>query len=106
MVNAPALEGVDVAPGEDHLFWGARGALPPASKLRPRPRDPATRGRSTSLSYCASQATELQHGDRACASFGRAADPLHCARIDTEAFRNDAHTWPPRNRQDLPDACF
>jgi len=43
-----------------------------------------------------SQAIELQHGD---ASFERAADPLHRARIDTEAFRNDAHTWP-------PDACF
>jgi hypothetical protein len=30
-------------------------------------------------------------GDDACAAKA-AADRLHCARIDTEAFRNDAHT--------------
>src|SRR5262249_42525825 len=45
------------------------------------------------------------HDDAACA-FERAADPLYCARIDTEAFRNDAHTWSPRNRQGLADSFF
>src|SRR5262245_15735565 len=46
------------------------------------------------------------HHDGACAAFERAADPLHCARIDTEAFRNDAHTWSPTNRQGLTDSFF
>ena len=38
---------------------------------------------------------------RACAAFERAADPLHRARIDTELFGNDVHTWPSRGRQGL-----
>src|SRR5262249_32779538 len=49
---------------------------------------------------------ELQRGDRACAAFERAADPLHCARINTEAFCNDAHTWSPRSRQGIADSFF
>src|SRR5262249_37467282 len=44
-------------------------------------------------------------GDGACAG-ERAADPLHCARIDTEAFGNDAHTGPARSRQGLADSFF
>jgi len=36
----------------------------------------------------------------------RAADPLHCPRIDSELFGNDAHTGPPRSRQGLADSFF
>jgi hypothetical protein len=36
----------------------------------------------------------------------RAADPLHRARIDAEAFGNDAHTGPPRSRQGFTDSFF
>jgi hypothetical protein len=35
-------------------------------------------------------------GDDPCAG-ERATDPLHRARIDAEAFGNDAHTGPPRS---------
>src|SRR5215813_200920 len=34
------------------------------------------------------------------------ADPLHCPRIDSELFGNDAHTGPPRSRQGLADSFF
>jgi hypothetical protein len=34
----------------------------------------------------------------------RAADPLHCPRIDSKPFRNDADTGPPRSRQGLTDS--
>ena len=40
---------------------------------------------------------------RACAAFERAADPLHRTRIDAEPLGNDAHTWPFRSCQRLPD---
>ena len=36
----------------------------------------------------------------------RAADPLHCPRIDSELFGNDADTGPPRSRQGLADSFF
>jgi hypothetical protein len=36
----------------------------------------------------------------------RAADPLYRAWIDAEPFGYDAHTWPARSRQSLPDALF
>jgi hypothetical protein len=36
----------------------------------------------------------------------RAADALHCPRIDSKLFRNDAHTGPPRSRQGLTDSFF
>ena len=42
----------------------------------------------------------------ACGAFERAADPLHRARINTELLGNDAHTWPSRSRQSLPDALL
>jgi hypothetical protein len=31
---------------------------------------------------------------------------LHCPRIDSKLFRNDAHTGPPRSRQGLTDSFF
>jgi hypothetical protein len=36
----------------------------------------------------------------------RAADALHCPRIDSKLFLNDAHTGPPRSRQGLTDSFF
>ena len=36
----------------------------------------------------------------------RAANPLHCPRIDSELFGNDADTGPPRSRQGLADSFF
>jgi hypothetical protein len=36
----------------------------------------------------------------------RAADPLHCAGIDSKPFGNDAHTRPPRSRQGFTDSLF
>jgi hypothetical protein len=36
----------------------------------------------------------------------RVADPLHCARIDSEPLGNDAHTGSPRSRQGLTDSFF
>ena len=76
------------------LFWGCpRGVFA---------RRPARL--NTAIAAALPQPIGLQH-DGACAAC-EAADPLHCARIDTEAFRNDAHTWSSRNRQGLPDAFF
>ena len=48
---------------------------------------------------------KLRH-ERACGAFERAADPLHRAWSNTELLGNDAHTWPARGRQSLPDAFF
>src|SRR5262245_13823047 len=45
-------------------------------------------------------------GDDDAYAVGRAADALHCSRIDSKLFRNDAHTGPPRSRQGLTDSFF
>src|SRR5215831_21416727 len=59
------------------IFWGAQGSL--TSEIYANSRVPRNDSLDKPIGL---------HRDRACA-VERAADPLHCARIDTEAFRND-----------------
>jgi hypothetical protein len=110
-------DGWDVWIGLDgtQIFWGAQGSFDvvrtSTSRVHKGDTHPSTMSHPIGACLCVAgmpaapaSAIELHH-DGACA-FERAADPLHCARIDTEAFRNDAHTWSPRNRRGLSDACF
>jgi hypothetical protein len=48
----------------------------------------------------------LSRADDGRACLERAADALHCPRIDSKLFRNDAHTGAPRSRQGLTDSFF
>jgi hypothetical protein len=48
----------------------------------------------------------LSRADDGRACLERAANALHCPRIDSKLFRNDAHTGAPRSRQGLTDSFF
>src|SRR5262249_62247875 len=45
-------------------------------------------------------------GDDDADAVERAADALHCPRIDSKPFGNHAHTGPSRSRQGLTDSFF
>jgi hypothetical protein len=48
----------------------------------------------------------LEYGGDDAGGGERAADPLHCAGIDSEPSGDDAHTGPPGSRQGFTDSFF